>query len=354
MPGAERSGRGVGGQEYFFLFDYLRIVLAVGVYVAHADHDGHLPFHFGNACVQVFFALSGFLIGGILLASTPADLPRFYFNRCTRIWLPYGLAILLLFVGTALRQSLHDPKIWEFFFYKATFVYNLFGTQQLDTFHDRMPLSGTGNHFWSICIEEQFYLVAPFLILFARRWLLPALLGLLLLNVFKPHLFASIAFGVLLALSRRQFGDWYLSTRGRVACVITLVVTTAIFSWRADTYMIFVAPAAASVVALVAIPGASRPLGVTLGGMSYPFYLNHWLGLFVRNPLRRILHCGWFEAGVVGLALALAYSFVHYRLIDRAVHERRGSWYTRDRGYMACATAILLIVVGVAGGMALK
>ncbi|HEX2670381.1 MAG TPA: hypothetical protein VHM25_05900 [Polyangiaceae bacterium] len=45
-------------------FDYLRIVLAVGV-CTHAFAGAHLPRQVGNACVQVVFSLSGFLIGTI-------------------------------------------------------------------------------------------------------------------------------------------------------------------------------------------------------------------------------------------------------------------------------------------------
>jgi peptidoglycan/LPS O-acetylase OafA/YrhL len=41
-----------------------------------------------NLAVQIFFALSGWLIGGILLRTDVQDLPRFYFNRATRIWIP--------------------------------------------------------------------------------------------------------------------------------------------------------------------------------------------------------------------------------------------------------------------------
>ena len=55
-------------------------------------------------------------------------------------------------------------KWLEIFYYDATFVYNFFGPPQLAAYRDVMPLRATGNHFWSICAEEQFYLLAPFLI----------------------------------------------------------------------------------------------------------------------------------------------------------------------------------------------
>jgi peptidoglycan/LPS O-acetylase OafA/YrhL len=60
---------------YYPLFDWLRFALALVVFMAHAqiltwDKSG-------NPSVQVFFALSGWLIGGILLDSRREVLPRF-------------------------------------------------------------------------------------------------------------------------------------------------------------------------------------------------------------------------------------------------------------------------------------
>src|SRR6266508_6836356 len=74
------------------LFDWLRFVLASAVVLGHTKIITWSPA--GNLSVQVFFALSGWLIGGILLETKRDELPRFFFNRTTRIWLPYFFAIL--------------------------------------------------------------------------------------------------------------------------------------------------------------------------------------------------------------------------------------------------------------------
>jgi len=143
---------------YYPAFDYLRFVLAMTVVFSHSGliaWDGA-----GGFAVQVFFALSGWLIGGILLRSKPTDLPQFYFNRAARIWIPYYIGIFLLMAASLLKDQVTQKWI-EIFSYDLTFVYNLFGPPQLAEFKDAMPLQGTGNHFWSICAEEQFYLVAP-------------------------------------------------------------------------------------------------------------------------------------------------------------------------------------------------
>ena len=87
-------------------FDWLRFVLAALVVASHA----HLGERLGTLAVDVLFALSGWLIGGILLRSARAELPRFFFNRATRIWIPYAFAVLLLYAVAALRDGDFAPQ----------------------------------------------------------------------------------------------------------------------------------------------------------------------------------------------------------------------------------------------------
>ena len=84
-------------------FDWLRFLLASIVVLGHANFQ-ILPFLDGSLAVAVFFALSGWLIGGILLRSEKSGLPQFFFNRATRIWIPYAFAIILLY-GTAIAKE---------------------------------------------------------------------------------------------------------------------------------------------------------------------------------------------------------------------------------------------------------
>jgi peptidoglycan/LPS O-acetylase OafA/YrhL len=352
--GGERVRAHGGDREFYPLFDYLRIALAVGVFAAHADRLHMLPGQLGNACVQVFFALSGFLIGGILVEASPSSLPRFYFNRCTRIWIPYAVAIVLLFTAAALRQRLSDLKLWEFFFYKATFVYNVFGPPQLAACGSRMPLQGTGNHFWSICVEEQFYLVAPFVVVFLRRGRVPVLLGLLALNFVYPHNFNAISLGVLLALSRRKIGEWYLRPLGQLLAIGTLAAALIVVNVGWVSYATGVAPAAAATVALLARPGKPGPLGAVLGGMSYPFYLDHWIGIFIVQPLERRAHLGLLPGALLALTVAIGLSWLHYRWIDSRILGKRSRWYTSGRGLLACLAGLTLVALGLVVGIALR
>ena len=151
---------------------------------------------------KCFSRLSGWLIGGILLKVRPAGLPRFYFNRVVRIWGPYYAALAIL-IGVSLLRDPVTPKWSEFVFYKCTFVYNAFGPPQLEEHRQDMPLKGSGNHFWSVNGEEQFYLVAPILLVVVSPLIGRAVctwIAISLLSWYFIPLYASIAMGVTAAV----------------------------------------------------------------------------------------------------------------------------------------------------------
>lgn len=112
------------------------------------------PFSVGFAGVDMFFVLSGFLIGRQLWKELAADgtvlLRRFFLRRTLRIWPYYYFALL----GWTLfhPKENHPARISEVFFY-ANYV----------------PVDGIPGS-WSLSTEEQFYIVAPLLLLaLARR-----------------------------------------------------------------------------------------------------------------------------------------------------------------------------------------
>ncbi|MEO7337392.1 MAG: acyltransferase, partial [Caldimonas sp.] len=222
----------VHASRYFPWFDWLRFTLASTVMLGHFGLLRNLP-NSGNFAVQVFFALSGFLIGGILLKLRRDDLPRFYFNRAIRIWVPYYLALLFLVMASLLRHEPVTAKWLEFVAYKATFVYNLFGPPQLATSVRAMPLAGTGNHFWSVNAEEQFYLLAPVLLVLASPWFGRRLLVWipLALVAWVTDVYAAIVFGVVAAMLLQRYPGFHLS---RVARAVLVAVIA--FSWFANLH----------------------------------------------------------------------------------------------------------------------
>ena len=132
----------------FPLLDWLRFVLASTVLLTH-EGIKYGPVN-GGLAVAVFLALSGWLIGGILFKSDRGDLPRFFYNRATRIWAPYLTAIILLYGAAAAREGI-DGNWLKYLFYDVTFTHYNFA--EFPRASLEMPLKGTGNAFWSLSVE---------------------------------------------------------------------------------------------------------------------------------------------------------------------------------------------------------
>lgn len=336
---------------YYPLFDWLRMLLALIVAIGHS---GLISWHHsGNLAVQCFFALSGWLIGGILLNAKTGDLPRFFFNRAARIWIPYFFALALLLSASLLKDNVTD-KWLEFIFYKTTFVYNWFGTNQLATFRQDMPLQGTGNHFWSICTEEQFYLLSPLVLL-----ILPIKLGrsialwsLVSFFAIIFDLYASISLGVFAAVCKQRFSDWHVSKVSDFALSLLIILFTSLLYFYDQHYRHIAPLFAICLIAILARKGPKTKWGAFWGGISYPFYLNHWIGVFVANEffekfaLRESLMCK-----VTALFLNILIAAVFYMLIDKPVRHFRQALFTEKRGLFAGVTAYSLFLVGTCGGI---
>jgi peptidoglycan/LPS O-acetylase OafA/YrhL len=338
-------------KEYYPYFDWLRILLASVVMLVH---EAVIPVYVPSyLAVQVFFALSGWLIGGILLKTRPAGLPRFYFNRVVRIWGPYYAALAIL-IGVSLLRDHVTPKWSEFVFYKCTFVYNAFGPPQLEKHRQEMPLAGSGNHFWSVNGEEQFYLVAPILLvavspLIGRAvctWIAISLLSL----CFVP-LYASIAMGVTAALVISKTGPIHLNRICRLILAIVVVgsLCGVIAGWN---YRALAPPFSVAVVLLLATLGQPTRLGAIVGGVSYPLYLNHWLGPFVAHATFKPFGLrDSAVAHVLSITFSVFFAYVMYRLVDRPLLQRRSQYYTPARGNAAMIVAYGLVIVGLIVGL---
>ena len=123
--------------------------------------------HMGWAGVSLFFVLSGFLISGILWDGyhKPGWWKRFYIRRSLRIFPLYYLTIALAFVyWMATGTPFADLKaLWVYLCYLSNVP---FFQPQID----KLPISLPFIHFWSLAVEEQFYLFWPFLLaLFVGR-----------------------------------------------------------------------------------------------------------------------------------------------------------------------------------------
>lgn len=160
---------------YFKNLDGLRFIAATMVILQHCSDymlSAGLPNIFkkqleglGGYGVTLFFVLSGYLIFYLLFSerkiSGTVKVRNFYIRRMLRIWPLYlGFGLVLIFgidyVLTRMGIPIHTP-VGENLFYLFTFSINL---QMLFA----VPNRGIIELYWSVCIEEQFYLVAPWLV----------------------------------------------------------------------------------------------------------------------------------------------------------------------------------------------
>ncbi len=123
-------------------------------------------FQAGWVGVDIFFVLSGFLITGILMDTREDEsfFKKFYVRRILRIFpLYYGVLIVYALLTLPLHLQWHGLLPYYFVYFA-----NL--TSQGPIPMQPLTHSLTLNHFWSLQVEEQFYLVWPFLVYRIRDW----------------------------------------------------------------------------------------------------------------------------------------------------------------------------------------
>lgn len=137
--------------------DVLRATAIAWVLLYHASLFDFLPdsywiVGFGWFGVDLFFALSGFLITGQLLRPIVRggrpDFRQFLFRRLLRTVPAYVFIVLVYLLFPVLRETAILPPVWEF----VTFTENLLV---------HLPPSNAFSQVWSLCVEEQFYLILP-------------------------------------------------------------------------------------------------------------------------------------------------------------------------------------------------
>jgi peptidoglycan/LPS O-acetylase OafA/YrhL len=113
----------------------------------------------GWAGVDLFFALSGYLIGRQIFAALAdprgLSLGRFYARRLLRTLPNFYVVVALYFLLPGFRGDAPLPALWRM----LTFTLNL-----------NLPPGTAFSHAWSLCIEEQFYMVLPVVALLFAAW----------------------------------------------------------------------------------------------------------------------------------------------------------------------------------------
>ena len=143
--------------------DLLRALAIIVVVIYHAGIMGFpLPgrvHRFGWIGVDLFFVLSGYLIGGQLLAplarNQRINLGRFFARRTLRILPAYLVVLGIYLLLPSWREYPEMSPLWKF----------LISVQNIGL-HGGTAFS----HAWSLAVEDQFYLLLPLVLLFVNRW----------------------------------------------------------------------------------------------------------------------------------------------------------------------------------------
>lgn len=293
--------------------------------------------------VDLFFVLSGFLIGGILIdeQASPRLIKVFYLRRAVRILPIYFLTLAAIGVAIAARLpgSYHLFPAWIYALFLTNFAFAWAKAW------DWLPLSVL----WTLAVEEQFYLTAPWVVRALRRRMIPVLalslvilaelarVGMILavpgnpfaIHVLTPFRMDTLALGVFVAWLVRNpapgRGLRFLREHGNGALFLALAVLAAIGlgqpSQGSRSLAIYGYLAIAMAYALIVLTVAwvrppalnrwlsCRPLAL-LGRHSYFIYL--WHGLLGGTLIRWLggpdftLHSAP-GAGLVILAVAFTW-----------------------------------------------
>ena len=353
--------------------------LAVAGVVAY--HFGLTALPGGFAGVDIFFVISGYLITRHLAAEISQtgriDLLRFYARRARRL-LPVALFVIAatLAVGAIILSPQEQALYSRGAMFASAYMINLWLIRWSFDYFASDTANNPFIHYWSLSVEEQFYLAWPALLLLAA-WLKPGR-RTIMLAIGIPGLVSFAVCAWLTTVSQpwafyfSPLRAWEFAAGGLAAMTpagpmgkhprLALACGLAGLAMIAFAYLTFsenapfpgflaLVPVAGTVLLLTAgAAGARNSLSAFLalpplqrvGKLSYSLYLWHWpvivyAGMLVEElTLAERLAC---------LALTLALSTLSYHLIENPI--RRNGWLTA-RAARALVPALLLTGTGVA------
>lgn len=336
--------------------------------------------------VDCFFVLSGFLITRLLIQEKSVrgtiSLPKFYLRRALRIWPLYYLALFVAFIALPLSSANHHPTIQEWLSYvpRASMPFILFAGnfgiifdwKWLYEFNKLVTGLGTNMicailmPLWSIAVEEQFYLVWPWVM---KKCPSLKILGTTAFFVIASGIAATVAiistlpansnetlynyyylnsacrllpimFGALLAIAHFSMPSKFeaVGKHGIKLAAVMTVLYAAILFWLppiekvTTLHALTFATSAATFAILLVLALAWKPFNsvftnrvlVYVGKRSYAIYLFHVSCLwFVRMFICPILHIKvftateWIVTALIGIPLTLLASELSWQLMEK-------------------------------------
>lgn len=318
----------------------------------------HMGFSFlpaGFLGVDVFFVISGFLIGGILFRELETtgriSLHKFYERRIRRIFPGFLTMVVVTFIASWLLLLPNDFKSFESsIWYAITSTSNIFFNNTFDYFSQDVTLVPLV-HTWSLSVEEQFYIFFPLVLLAIKfvpgrskyYWLFGLLaIGSLVCANLEVVVNPTSAFYLV------QFRGWellvgvlaaiYLSTRQALpkfaeplSLVGLLLLLIPYFAYPTDflhpSIMTFWPVLGAALVLVFAQSGtlvarmlSFKPM-VWIGLISYSLYLWH-------QPVFALVRIWYGEAIstldlLPWLAVSVVVSYISWRFVEQVFRDRK-------------------------------
>ena len=371
--------------------DGLRALAVIAVLLFHL---GRLPG--GNLGVDAFFVLSGWLITWRLLAEADRSprstirLRRFWSARVRRL-MPASVAVIVTVAvvwplsGIAVPSLRHD-LVWALG-WSSNWGTISAGGDYWARFGEPSPIA----HFWSLAIEEQFYLVWPLVVVglvrlgSARRRVAVGLTSAILaaasitfmvagfdatrptatyMNTFaRAHslLIGAAAAAITVAVGPRLRGAVVARRAMPVAVVVAIGIVLVssqrsnwLFTWGFPVFAI-----AMAVVVVAAADGAGvRLLGSGplrwIGDRSYGIYLWHWPVFLLLSPDRSPVGGPTLDATRVAVSIGMAAA--SYRWLETPIRRRHrfAQWWAPGMalGALAASVAVVMVALPTAGGSA--
>ena len=320
-------------------------------------------FSFGYVGVDIFFVLSGYLITQIIhtkLQSNSFSFKEFYRNRIRRIFPAMILVVLTTFLIGYLFLFPSELEQLGKHIQSSAFFYQNFRLIGEVGYWDEAAQLKPLLHFWSLSIEEQFYLFWPFVILILyklRLNLFISLLAIFLLLIVIPqftsidifyHSFArfwELAFGGLIYASISKFNTSKYIGQLQLIIFILFIVSVGV-SYGNTTFnllkTLFVVVTTGLLILSITTNQnhkilSSSPL-VFLGLISFPLYLWHYVFL-------SYIHIFGLEVQSYGMWIVLAsvfISYLTYRFVE--IYTRKQASYR-----FAILLFIFALIVGFLG-----
>ncbi|KJS42581.1 MAG: acyltransferase [Roseovarius sp. BRH_c41] len=349
--------------------DGLRAIAVLSVVLYHFGLPG-IPGGFVG--VDIFFVISGFLIGGILWTDLRETgrirLARFYLRRLRRLAPAYfAMAAATLIMGWLILLPFEFREFGKSLIAATVYLSNIHFYREagyFDGISEEKPLL----HTWSLAVEEQFYIVLPFLLLTLARWrpTLPVILATLAALSFAACLWLTprspsgafylfpfraweLLAGVLLAIAGQERG-WRFALHPALSWAGLALILTAVSLIGAEGFPGWqtILPVAGTLLILMngrdANPvnrALTRPAPVFIGLISYSLYLWHW-PVFVLSSYWRDGYSGPVEAGA-WLTLAFALSTLSWRYIERPVRQTQAGTRALVSGTALASLALLAV-----------